>query len=134
MSQVKAIFTGSVVAEPSNGTTKSGASYVEFPVYVNHAKKNRDTGNYDKTGDVTKFRVTLWGDKATGVIPNKGDLVEISATIVEKEFPKRDGTVGRSLQTDWVESVTVKRAGSGKPVQQAAPVQLAPFIDDGAPF
>jgi hypothetical protein len=37
-----------------------------------------------------------------------GDLVEVVATLVEKEFDKKDGTQGRSLQTDYVESVVVK--------------------------
>lgn len=113
MSQIKATFTGSVVAEPESGQTASGAVRVTFPVYVNHAKKNKDTGSYDKTGDVSKFRVTLWGDLANNSNIQKGDLVEVVATIVEKEFDKKDGTKGRSLQTDYVESVVVKaRSGA----------------------
>ena len=106
MSQVKAVFTGGVVAEPERREV-GGAQLLEFPVYVNHTKKNRDTGEYDKTGDVSKFKVTLWRELAETDI-RKGDLVEVSATIVEKEFDKKDGTKGRSLQTDWVESVVVK--------------------------
>jgi single-stranded DNA-binding protein len=111
MSQVKASFTGSVVAEPEAKSTAGGAKFVEFPVYVNHQKKNKDSGSYEKTGDVTKIRVTLWGDLAENVTVGKGDLVDVSATIVEKEFPKKDGTTGRSLQTEWVESVVVKFKG-----------------------
>lgn len=132
MSQIKAVFTGSVVAEPSRGSTKNGSTFVEFPVYVNHAKKNRTTGTFDKTGDVSKFRVTLWGELADAANLAKGDLVEVSATIVEKEFQKKDGTMGRSLQTDWVESIRVKRAG--KPVEPAPQQTVPAFIDDGAPF
>jgi single-stranded DNA-binding protein len=106
MSQIKAVFTGGVVAEPERREV-GGSQLLEFPVYVNHTKKNRDTGEYDKTGDVSKFKVTLWRELAETDI-RKGDLVEVSATIVEKEFDKKDGTKGRSLQTDWVESVVVK--------------------------
>jgi hypothetical protein len=51
--------------------------------------------------------VTLWRDLA-GTDIQKGDLVEVVATLVEKEFDKKDGTQGRSLQTDYVESVVVK--------------------------
>lgn len=107
MSQIKATFTGGIVAEPERREV-GGASLLEFPVYVNHTKKNRDTGEYDKTGDVSKIKVTLWRDLAENTDVQKGDLVEISATLVEKEFDKKDGTKGRSLQTDWVESVVVK--------------------------
>ena len=112
MSQVKATFTGNVVAAPDHRETPNGASLLEFPVYVNHSKKNRDTGEYEKTGDTTKIRVTLWGDLANNSDIQQGDLVEVSATIIEKEFPKKDGTPGRSLQTDWVESVVVKHRKS----------------------
>lgn len=107
MSQIKATFTGGIVAEPERREV-GGTNLVEFPVYVNHTKKNRDTGEYDKTGDVSKIKVTLWRDLADNTDVQKGDLVEISATLVEKEFDKKDGTKGRSLQTDWVESVVVK--------------------------
>lgn len=107
MSQIKAVFTGSVVAEPE-ARTAGAANLVEFPVYINHTKKNKDTGEYDKTGDVSKVKVTLWRELAENTDVQKGDLVEVSATLVEKEFAKKDGTTGRSLQTDWVESVVVK--------------------------
>jgi hypothetical protein len=80
---------------------------LEFPLYVNHTKKDKDSGEYVKTGDVSKVRVTLWRDLA-GTDIQKGDLVEVVATLVEKEFDKKDGTQGRSLQTDYIESVVVK--------------------------
>lgn len=112
MSQIKATFTGGIVAEPERKEV-NGNSLVSFPVYVNHTKKNKDTGAYDKTGDVSKIRVTLWRDLADNTDIQKGDLVEIVATLVEKEFDKKDGTTGRSLQTDYVESVVIKaRSGA----------------------
>ena len=107
MSQVKATFTGGIVAEPERREV-NGASLLEFPVYVNHSKKNKDTGEYVPTGDTTKVKVTLWRELADNTEVRKGDLVEVTGTIVEKEFDKKDGTKGRQLQTDWVESVVVK--------------------------
>lgn len=106
MSQIKATFSGNIVADPERREA-GGAQLLEFPLYVNHTKKDRDSGEYVKTGDVSKIRVTLWRDLADTDI-QKGDLVEVVATLVEKEFPKKDGTQGRSLQTDYVESVVVK--------------------------
>lgn len=113
MSQVKASFSGNIVAAPDLRETANGTALLEFPVYVNHTKKNRDTGEYEKTGDTTKIRVTLWGDLANNTDVRQGDLVEIVATLVEKEFDKKDGTTGRSLQTDYVESVVVKYRKDG---------------------
>ncbi len=112
MSQVKAVFTGGIVAEPERKVVGT-SNLLEFPVYVNHSKKNKDTGEYEPTGDTTKVKVTLWRDLADNTDVQKGDLVEVTGTIVEKEFNKKDGTVGRQLQTDWVESVVLKHRKSG---------------------
>lgn len=128
MSRIEATFAGSVVADPAQRQAGS-SQLLEFPVYVNHTKKNRDTNQYEKTGDVSKVRVTLWADKAETDV-RKGDLVEIVATLVEKEFPKKDGTVGRQLQTDWVESVRVL----SRREDAAANIAAAFPVDEDAPF
>lgn len=107
MSRINAVFSGNVVAEPTKKDI-NGTSLLEFPVYVNHTKKNRDSGEYEKTGDTSKIRVTVWRDLAESLDVKMGDLVEVNGTLVEKEFQKQDGTVGRSLQTDYIESVVVK--------------------------
>jgi single-stranded DNA-binding protein len=119
MSQIKASFTGGIVAEPERRQV-GGANLLEFPVYVNHSKKNKETGEYEPTGDVSKVKVTLWRELADNTDVRKGDLVEVSATLVEKEFDKKDGTKGRSLQTDWVESVVVKYRKDAELVGAAA--------------
>lgn len=106
MSQIKAVFSGGVVAEPERREVGQ-SSLLEFPVYVNHQRKNRDTGDFEPTGDTSKIKVTLWRDLANTDI-QKGDIVEITATIIEKEFQRRDGTPGRQIQTDFVESCVVK--------------------------
>ena len=106
MSQVKATFSGGVVAEPTRREV-AGNPILEFPVYVNHQRKDKDTGDYVPTGDTTKIRVTLWRDLADTDI-QKGDIVEVVGTLVEKEFSKQDGTTGRALQTDFIESIVVK--------------------------
>lgn len=106
MSQVKATFSGGVVAEPESRTAGQ-SNLLEFPVYVNHQRKNKDTQEYEATGDTTKIKVTLWRDLADTDI-RKGDIVEVVGTLVEKEFQKRDGTTGRALQTDYIESIVVK--------------------------
>lgn len=107
MSRISAVFTGNVVAEPTKKEV-NGVSLLEFPVYVNHTKKNRDTGEYVKTGDTSKIRVTAWRDLADSLDVQMGDLVEVHGSLIEKEFTKQDGTAGRSLQTDYIESVVVK--------------------------
>lgn len=112
MSRINAVFSGNVVAEPTKKDI-NGTSLLEFPVYVNHTKKNRDSGEYEKTGDTSKIRVTVWRDLADSLDVKMGDLVEVNGTLIEKEFQKQDGTVGRSLQTDYIESVVVKYRKDG---------------------
>lgn len=129
MSSIKAIFTGSIVAEPELKETKNGIKKLEFPVYVNHARKNKDTGTWSPTGDVSKIRVTLWANRAQDDF-RKGDLVEVSATLVEKEYTKRDGTAGRSLQTDFIDSVTLKHRKDGNSV----PSMKVGAFDEDSPF
>ena len=107
MSRISAVFTGNVVAEPTRREV-NGSALMEFPVYVNHTKKDRDSGEYVKTGDTSKIRVTVWRDLAKELDVKQGDLVEVHGTLVEKEYDKQDGTKGRSLQTDYIESVVVK--------------------------
>jgi single-stranded DNA-binding protein len=125
MSQIKATFTGNIVADPELREA-GGTHLLEFPVYVNHTKKDKDTKEYVKTGDTSKIRVTLWRDLADDTDVIKGDLVEIVATLIEKEFDKKDGTKGRSLQTDYVESVIVKYRKDDSGDGQPAPVDNQP--------
>jgi single-stranded DNA-binding protein len=129
MSSIKAIFTGSIVAEPELKETKNGIKKLEFPVYVNHARKNKETGTWATTGDVSKIRVTLWANRAQDDF-RKGDLVEVSATIIEKEYTKRDGTAGRSLQTDYIEEITLKHRKDGNSVPS---IRTGGF-DEDSPF
>jgi single-stranded DNA-binding protein len=121
MSQIKATFTGNIVADPERREA-GGAPLLEFPLYVNHTKKDKDSGEYVKTGDTSKIRVTVWRDLANSLDIKQGDLVEVHGSLIEKEFQKTDGTTGRSLQTDYIESVVVKYRKDG----------AAPASDDGA--
>lgn len=106
MAQLKATFDGGVVADPEFKEV-AGNTVQEFPVYINHSRKNKETQQYDPTGDVTKIRVSLWRDLAQTKI-SKGDIVQVTASLVEKEWPKQDGSKGRQLQTDFVESIEVR--------------------------
>jgi single-stranded DNA-binding protein len=87
----------------------------ELNLAVNHDKKNKDTGEYERTGDTTWVTVKLWGDRASEDY-RKGDLVEFDGTIVEKAFTRKDGTEGRRLESDYVGSIVVKFRKDGAPV------------------
>ena len=108
MSGIDAVIVGNVVADPE---TRTVGNYVvhEFPLYVNHNKKDKQSGAWVKTGDVSKIRVSVWGDKPSIA---KGDLIRIEAGLVEKNFTKRDGTEGRQMQTEYVKSIEILGGGA----------------------
>lgn len=104
MGRVKAVFDGAIVAEPR--VFQAGSSHgIDFPVYVNDEDKK--DGVYVKNENVTKIKVTLWNDAADNADIQKGDIVEVTASIVEKEFEGKNGA-GRSLSTKFVDSVVLK--------------------------
>lgn len=106
----KITISGGVVADPEFRTPTENFRVLEFPLYDNETRKNKDTGEYEQTGNVTKLKVVLKNDLADqwrGKI-NKGDIVEIVGSITEREYKRKDGTDGRALETTWVDSVTVK--------------------------
>jgi single-stranded DNA-binding protein len=133
MSQLKVTFSGSVVAEPENKTVGQ-SNVLEFPVYVNHTKKNKDSGDYEPTGDVTKIRVALWREKADMSDVQKGDIVEVTGTMVEKTFNRKDGSEGRALQTDWVESVVVKYRKGGQSSSNFSTADWKELPSEQVPF
>lgn len=129
MGQVKATFDGAIVAELEVKEFSSGASVLEFPVYVADEQKNRDTQEYEKTGDTTKIRVKIWSSNPIyGEVLDtvqKGDIVEVVGTLKEREFEGKNGK-GRALETKWVESVVVKYRKDGA----STPSSLGAGFDD----
>lgn len=108
MSQFRAEFTGNVTNVPEvREIGQKNTPLKELNVAINHDRKNKDTGEFEKTGDTTWVTVKLWGEKADLDI-QKNDLVEFNGTVVEKTFPRKDATEGRRLESDWVESIVVK--------------------------
>jgi single-stranded DNA-binding protein len=119
--QVKAQFTGNVTNDPELKTVGAkNTPLKELNIAINHDKKNRDTGEYERTGDTTWVTVKLWGEAANQEI-GKGDLVEFDGTIVEKHFQRKDGTEGRRLESDYVASVVVKYSKNASVAAQPEP-------------
>lgn len=111
----KITISGGVVAEPEFKNISDTFRVLEFPLYDNERRKDRDTGEYVDTGNVTKLRVILKNDLAdtwSGRI-SKGDVVEVTGSITEREYDRKDGGKGRSLETTWVDSVEIKFSKNG---------------------
>lgn len=83
----------------------------ELNVAVNHRRKNRDSGEYEDTGDTTWVTIKLWADRSEEDYV-KGDLIEFAGSLVEKHFARRGETeetaTGRRLESDWIDSLEIK--------------------------
>jgi len=119
--QVRAQFTGNVTNVPEiKQVGAKNTPLKELNIAVNHDKKNKDTGEYEKTGDTTWVTVKLWGEAASQEI-GKGDLVEFDGTIVEKAFTRKDNTEGRRLESDYVATLVVKYSKNASVAAQPEP-------------
>jgi single-stranded DNA-binding protein len=103
-------ISGNVASEPDyvNG---DGYTRLSFALYDNERRKVKGSDNeYENTGNVIKLQVTLWNELADEFVGsfNKGDVVEITGSVTEREYTRNDGTVGRQLQTSFVNSLVVK--------------------------
>jgi len=109
-------ISGGVVAEPELKVISDKFKVLEFPLYDNEQRKDKDTGVYaDVPGSTLKLKVVLKNDLADtwyGKI-RKGDIVELACSITEREYERKDGQKGRALETTFVNEVTVKWSKSG---------------------
>jgi single-stranded DNA-binding protein len=123
-------ITGRIVAEPEDKKLSDKFSILEFPLYSDRRIKNRDTGEWESDPKgTTKLTVQLKFDQREQWLGKlqKGDLIVVNGSFFEREYDKKDGSKGRQLQSDFVESVEVKLSKSGG--------NSAPAVDnDDAPF
>lgn len=127
---IKGAVTGNIVAAPEDRRISDKFSILTFPVYANRRVKNRETGEYENDPQgTTKLTIELKFDQREQWLGKlqKGDLVTVTGSFFEREYDKKDGSKGRQLQSDFVESVEVKFSKSGG--------NSAPAVDnDDAPF
>lgn len=127
---IKGTVTGRIVADPEDRKISDKFSILTFPVYANRRVKNRETNEYENDPQgTTKLTIELKFDQREQWLGklNQGDLVTVTGSFFEREYDKKDGSKGRQLQSDFVESVEVKFSKSGG--------NSAPAVDnDDAPF
>lgn len=107
----KVVISGAVVAEPEFRVISDTFRVLEFPLYDNEQRKDKDTGKYTNVeGSTLKVKVILKNDLAdqwNGKIL-KGDIIEFSGSITEREFTKKDNTKGRAVESTWVDGISIK--------------------------
>lgn len=111
----KAVIDGRIVADPEDRKVSDKFSILQFPLYADRRVKNRETQEWESDPNgTTKLTVELKFDQRDQWLGklHKGDIVKITGSIFEREYERNDGGKGRSLQTDFVESVEVIRSAT----------------------
>lgn len=122
---VKAVVDGRIVSDPEFKQITDSFAVEEFALYSDRRVKNRDTGEWESDPKgTTKLRVILkydaldaWRGKL-----GKGDIIRVNASIYEREYDKKDGTKGRALETDYVDSIEVIKSSSNSAQTEPEPV------------
>jgi hypothetical protein len=100
---------GSVTNEPEvRRVGQKETALKELNVAINHDKKNKETGEYERTGDTTWVRMSsLWGERSN-LDFRKGDMVEFDGTLLRKRSNVRMALRAVRLEADYVEKLDVK--------------------------
>lgn len=152
----KVMIIGNLGRDPEMRYTPNGRAVTEFSVAVTHSSRDPQTGEWaDEQTDW--FRVTVWGDRAerTAEQFRKGNRVFVEGRFRTREFERKDGTKGISLDITADNVIALERksrdeegsfgsapsgnAGAGTPVAAGSGVrpQRAPSDDtelDDLPF
>ena len=94
----KIMIIGNLGRDPEMRYTPNGRAVTEFSVAVTHSSRDPQTGEWaDEQTDW--FRVTVWGDRAerTAEQFRKGNRVFVEGRFRTREFERKDGTKGISL-------------------------------------
>ena len=95
----KVMIIGNLGRDPEMRYTPNGKAVTEFSVAVTHSSRDPQTGEWaDESTDW--FRVTVWGDRAerTAEQFRKGNRVFVEGRFRTREFERKDGTKGISLE------------------------------------
>lgn len=91
-----------ITADPELTYTPNGFAVCKLRVAVNHSKKDKQSGQWSDIG-TTWLNVSAIGKHAEPWAAHfvKGDAVQVSGQLVTREYEKRDGTKGVSLDLEY---------------------------------
>lgn len=91
-----------IVAEPELAYTPNGHAVCKIRVAVNHSRKDKATDQWQDTG-TTWISISIFGKNAEPAAAHlaKGDAVHINGQLVTREYEKKDGTKGSSLELEY---------------------------------
>ena len=128
-------ITGRLTRDAEIRYTPSGQAVANLALAHNHRKKSQ-TGEWVDDG-TTWIDATVWGRRAEAVANlTKGTLVMVSGPIRLREFEKRDGSKGRTLEVNAqdIAIVPTEQAAQAPAGGMAGDPWAATAPADGVPF
>ena len=131
----KVMIIGNLGRDPEMRYTPNGRAVTEFSVAVTHSTRDQATGEWsDEQTDW--FRVTVWGDRAerTAEQFRKGNRVFVEGRFRSREFERKDGTKGVSLEITADNVIALERKSRDEEGSFGAPAggQERPAAASGA--
>ncbi|WP_207009781.1 single-stranded DNA-binding protein [Nocardioides aromaticivorans] len=116
---------GRLVDDPELRFTQGGKAVASFRVAASDSKKDA-SGNWE-TNERVFIGVSLWEGDAEEAAETlgKGDRVLISGRLFEREYEKRDGGTGKSLEMKFPTVAKVVAAKRGQRATSAAPARAS---------
>jgi single-strand DNA-binding protein len=112
--------------------SKSGKPYSKLSVASTPSKKN-EAGEWEN-GETMWFNVTVFAELNPFEF-KKGQPVEVMGTFVGREFTKKDGTKGYSLDVTANDVIAIQKEKTPvKEFAQTVPAGWTPVLDDNTPF
>ena len=128
-------FVGNLGADPELRFTNDGKAVLDFSVAENHSKRGPG-GEWTTTG-TTWWRVSVWERQAEALANtlSKGDRVLVVGRSQTREFTKKDGQQGKSLECQASRvGVVPKPPEQGNQQGQSWGGGQAPWGQQEAPF
>lgn len=109
------IITGHVGRDAERGQTREGVTTLKFSVAVNQRSGGQETTLW--------ISVTAWRALAETLAGRvlKGGRVLVAGRVSVREYTKRDGTPGWSLDLDAVNIVLLDKSGGGDATSDGIP-------------
>lgn len=110
---------GRAVADANKKYTKSGKEVTELRIAHNTRYQDKATQEW-KDGKTEWFNIIAWAEKAhTLSLFKKGDEILVLGRLSSREYKKKDGTNGFSLEITANEMAKVDRKSFGVPKPSA---------------
>lgn len=125
--------TGRLGADPELKFTGSGKAVTSFRIACD--KRKQENGEW-KTLSTVWLSVSLWEDEAEVAAEHlaKGDLVTVVGQLNVREYERKDGTKGQSVEIDYGKvSKALPRKGGGSSRPAAPQAASNPWETSQAP-